>query len=313
MDNIGSLQKNTFIYPFRIDFGDIAALVYAHPGRQFCRWFKAYAQIPTNTTSQTFATDARKFLRIEQDWVSSETRPLVVFDATGFNRTYRDMLGLVEEGGMAMVYMPDEIDIAQDDWITPWGMVGDGTDAPSRTVLEVIPRGRKRLSAQGTVTIAGSTATFSSAVDGPRYGDVLFAAGGAYTIGTPVGATAPILGTITASPSGVTSAAYEIGRDSMLHPSAFNLIEIMSPAGTVYKANLLADIEDQEIRWIDISGFATSHAISVRYKTVPTYSVKSSWLRIPGMDYDNPNRPIGTLPHLATGMQVIPETHRGWQ
>lgn len=312
MNQFGSGFKFQSGLPLRLDIGDLFDLISVHPGRQFCKWYKAYPQIPTNITTQVMPTDAKKFVRVEQEWPAPELRPMVVFDATGFNRTYREMLGLVEEGGMAMVYIPDEIDIAQDDWVTPYGLMGDGTDAPSRIVSEVLPRGRKRIAGTGTVTIAGSTATFSSATHGARYGDVLITAGRQVTLGEPNGASVPIIGTIVSSTTPVTAAKFEIGRDSVLHPGASDFIEMMTSAGTVIPGGLRANIVDQELVWIDLSGLTTTNALSIRYRATPTFAVKSSWLRVPGFDYDSPSVPIGRLPHMAQAMQVIPETHRGW-
>lgn len=312
MNQFGSGFKFQAGLPMRLDIGDIIDLLEVHPGRQYCRWFKAYPQIPTNLTTTVLPVDARKFVRVEQEWPVSELRPTVVFDASGFNRTYREMLGMVDEGGMAIVYSPDAIEIAQDDWVSPWGAIGDGTDAPSRVVAEVVPRGRKRVTTTGTVSIAGSTATFSSANHGARYGDVLITAGRQVTLGTPTGVTVPVLGTIVASSTPVTNAKFELGRDSLLHPGAYDFIEMMTAAGTVYPGGLRANVENQELVWLDVTGIATLNALSIRYRAVPTYSIKSSWVRIPGFDYDDPRIPVGRLPHMAQGMLVIPETHRGW-
>jgi len=312
MNQYGSGFKFGNGLPLRLDFGDLLDLIQVHPGRQFCRWYKAYPQIPTNVTTVTLPTDAKKFIRVEQEFPSTELRPMIVFDASGFNRTYREMLGMVEEGGMAMVYLPDEVDIAQDDWVTPWGLVGDGSDAPNRVVSEVLPRGRKRIAGTGTVTIAGSTATFSTTSHGARYGDVLMAAGRQVTLGTPTGATVPIIGTIVASTTPVTNARYEIGRDALMHPGASNFMEMMTASGTVIPGGLRANIANQELVWLDMTGIADAPALSVRYRATPTYAIKSSWVRIPGYDYDAPSVPIGRLPHMAQGMHVIPENHRGW-
>jgi hypothetical protein len=312
MDAFSSGFKFPSLLPFRLDIGNFISLVQVHPGRQFCRWYKAFPQIPTNVTTQILPTDSKKFVRVEQEWPSPELRPMVVFDATGFNRTYREMLGMVDEGGMAMVYLPDEIEIAQDDWVTPWGMMGDGSDAPSRVVTEVVPRGRKRVTGVGTVSISGSTATFSSASHGARYGDVLVAAGRQVTLGTPTGVTVPILGTIVSSTTPVTNAKFELGRDALNHPGAYDLMEMMTASGTVLQGGLRVNIADNELVWVDIAGLTTATAISIRYRATPTYSVKSSWVRIPGFDYDSPTLPVGRLPHMAMGMQVIAETHRGW-
>ena len=312
MRDYTSGSKQQVGLPMRIDFGDLLDLIAVHPGRQFCRWYKAFPQIPTNITAQTLTTDSKKFIRIEQEWPSPDQRPYMVFDATGFNRTYRDMLGMVEEGGMAMVYLPDEMDVGQEDWISPWGIMGDGSDAPSRIVMEVVPRGRKRIAGVGTVSIAGNTATFSSASHGARYGDVLITAGRQVTLGTPTGTTAPVIGTIVASATPVTGAKYELGRDSLLHPGGYDLIEMMTPAGTIINGGLRGYIENQEIVWRSLTGLESATALSVRYRAVPTYAIKSSWIRIPGFDYDSPRLPVGRMPHMAQGMLVIPETHRGW-
>lgn len=306
-----SWQGNTSV-PLRLDAGHIRSLLLSHPGRQFCRHFRAFPALPTDPNRGTYPTGASKFVREEVSFPAD--RPTVVFDQTGFSKSYRDAFGMVEEGSVAIAYQPDLVDLAPDDWVMPWGMVGDGSDAPKRSIGEVIQRGNTTTEGSGSVSVSGSVATFTDSQTGLlRHGDILSAAGGRWVVDSlTTSTTVALLATIVAPSVTVAGAAFLVGRDVPLHNYAAVIDRISIAGGASSPAGLICTYDGASIVFNDATTLGAASAYSIRYRAVPKYVIKSSWVRVPGFDYDPaPDLPIGELPHVATATLVIPETYRG--
>lgn len=301
----------------RLDGRLFRDLMLTHPGRQFFRWWRAMRTPPSEIRSGSLASGDGTYVYEEVEWAAQ--RPMIVFDSTTHDRTFRDTYGRLEEGSISLVYAPDESDIAQDDRIMPWGVVGDGSDAPARSVLEIVERGKRQQAGTGTVTLNDDLdqATFThSQASILRYGDILVAGGGKFVVGALTSSTvATLIATIAVPRSTPTAAMFQVGRDALVHKEQVTSIDRVLVSG---QPSMLAqgrchwDAETESVFWEDATALSNAVAYSVRYRAVPTYVIKSASVRIPGLDYGPiPGRGVEGMLHQAMGSIVVPETQRG--
>lgn len=296
--------------PLDLDIGHVLNMVRDHPGRQYCRHWRSFASVPTDTNRSIYA--GSNYVREEVEWPSN--RPQVVFDMAGFGKVFRDALGSWEEGSIAMVFIPSEIRIQPNDHVMPWGRMGDGTDAVRREITEVIVRGNLQTAGAGSVSVASGLATFSDNQTGlVRYGDILIAGGGKFVLGTPATATsAPVLATIAAPPRPVSAAAFSIGRDQPVHRHAAVIDRYMVAGSASLSAGFSLSFDGTSIQWFDASALGSVSAYSIRYRAVPLYVVKTSPVRVPGFDLARQSGyNLEEYPHAAVGGLVQPEAYRG--
>lgn len=302
--------------PMRLDATQFQSMMLSHPGRQYFRWWRAMRTLPSDLRNGSLAAGDGLFTFEEVEW--SAQRPMAVFDSSMFNRTFRPEFGRVDEGSISVVYAPDDADIGQDDLIMPWGCVGDGSDASSRSILEVVERGRRRTTGVGTVTVNGdySEATFSHAQTATaRYGDILVVGGGKLILGAfSDTVTAEVLGVIVAPQFAPANAIFEIGRDVLCHVTQVSSLDRIMASGqpsVLSQGRCRWDAETESVLWEDISSLGESPSYSVRYRAVPRYSIKSAEMRIPGLDYAPlPGARVGRLLHQAVGSLMPAEDGR---
>jgi hypothetical protein len=261
--------------PQRFDAEQFREMVYAHPGSEYVRWWRAIMDPSWSPKAGVPGSGREKWLREEQTGVSDYRA--VVQGVQVLRRFYPQ--GTWEVGDILLTTMPDELPFGANDWICPMGRSGSGSDTTmDARVLpfkEAVVRGGDEMAMAGTVSssgtaITGSGTAFSTAL---RIGDVLKAAGQSRRV---VSITDPTHLAVDTAPSPVwSSVGYVRGREALGRSPAWAL-ELVRDASTTYVVSGDVDLstDGTELQWASAGASPAAGAtVSLAYRHFARYVV----------------------------------------
>lgn len=255
-----------------LDPEEFRRMIYAHASSQRVRWWKAYKELALSTG----VTTADKWSRVEQD-----ARPFrALVQGERIARRYFPDEGAILSGDILVTTMPDEIPLADHDWLIPMGRFeqGDGLlpDAPTFVYKERIVRGSANpVVGVGTVASSGSNVTGTNTTF-----TTLFVVGDVFQVGKQAFLVTAVTDDTHLALSGAPAIdwnghTYQKMVDKVLRSPVARLDEIVD-ADRTYALDVdytLAD--DQEtIQWLKATSVpAPGATYSVNYTYTPRYVV----------------------------------------
>lgn len=165
------------IYQVDLDPEDFRSMIYGNENSQVIEWYRAIIDPDYDGTRNQADADKFKWLRERQPQAANYR--VAIADARVMKRYLPQ--GEFIAGDLTVMFMPDEMDIGDHDWIIPLGRVEASplsrTNAKLLTSKEPMQRGKTEIAMAGTISSSGTAVTgIGTDFTLLRQGDILKAA-----------------------------------------------------------------------------------------------------------------------------------------
>jgi hypothetical protein len=283
------------------------AMIYGSPNRQSFRWWQATID-PTydrRTGESNKTSEHYKWDHTEQN--CGQYRALIA-DVRAIKKWLPQ--GEFQSGDIGMVFMPDEVDIGDHDWIQPLGLcaapAGRPTNARTLQNKEPLVRGLSQVAATGTVSASGSaiTGVGTAFLSTFQAGDILLCVNEGLRVASVTDNTHL---TVEAAPSPLWNGnTFAKAVDLLLYYPVSEIVAIADASNTYAPGtDFVLGVDGRTIQWQSLHSPSYNTPYSVVYRYLPLYEV------IPDMGVGG--FPVGGVPQPVghTLRLVRPDTYRG--
>lgn len=263
--------------PQEFDPEQFRAMLQSHPAAERLRWWRATLD-PAYTGPNTGGNQT-KWLREEQ---TNAREFLALVQGAQVLHRYLPQ-GALQSGDLVVTTMPDELPLAEEDWIVPIGRLNFGVDTgitslpDARTFVyrQLLTRGGVEIAGAGTITSSGNavTGTGTAFTSLFQVGDILRAAGQSFRV-TTVSSNTQL--TMDGSPSPAWSGnAYVKAVERLLQTPAAWIEEIRDSTKTyVPETDYALASDEATVQWKSAANSpAPGTRYSIRYRHLPRYVV----------------------------------------
>lgn len=257
------------------DVSQFREMIHTDPSAEAVRWWRALPNpgIDPLSGSLPWGVSDQKWIREEQTTAAPYMALVQVPDA----RTRYLPQGVLRDGDIVITSMPDELPIAEHDWVCPIGkpVQSKYSAVTGRTLTykALITRARATITLSGAVssngvTVTGSGTEFLSQIVA---GDVVVALGQARIVTAVMSDTSL---TVDVAPDPVWSGvAFSRGVDRFIHWPAASVDDVRSASSTFSETAYRIDSGGQELRWLSLDAPLPGETYSVSWRYYPIYQV----------------------------------------